>query len=136
MRKAEIRADDPMAEYMLKKQRKAQLASGVKLKPEYKGPAPKPNRFNVKCVPCPALPLFKSSRGPRVPSCSPIVSSIFALQAGLPLGRDRPRERLRGALVPAPAGDREPAAGGPAVQHVGAVTIGRTRPIEKNNQQK
>lgn len=39
------------AEYMLKKQRKAQAASGVKLKPEYKGPAPKPNRFNIKCAP-------------------------------------------------------------------------------------
>lgn len=35
---------------MMKKQRKAQAASGVKLKPEYKGPAPKPNRFNIKCV--------------------------------------------------------------------------------------
>jgi hypothetical protein len=35
---------------MMKKQRKAQLASGVKLKPEYKGPAPKPNRFNIRCV--------------------------------------------------------------------------------------
>lgn len=38
------------AEYMLNKQRKAQAASGVKLKPEYKGPAPKPNRFNIKYV--------------------------------------------------------------------------------------
>ena len=36
------------AAYMLKKQRQAQAASGVKLKPEYKGPAPKPNRFNIK----------------------------------------------------------------------------------------
>jgi len=33
---------------MMKKQRKAQLASGVKLKPEYKGPPARPNRFNLK----------------------------------------------------------------------------------------
>ncbi len=51
-RKAEIRTDDPMAEYMLKKQRQAQAQaaarSGKPLKPEYKGPAPRPNRFNVR----------------------------------------------------------------------------------------
>lgn len=38
----------PQAAYMLKKQRQAQAASGGKLKPEYKGPASKPNRFNIK----------------------------------------------------------------------------------------
>lgn len=51
-RKEEIRADDPMAAYMLQKQRDAlaqeATRSGKVLKPEYKGPPPKPNRFNVR----------------------------------------------------------------------------------------
>lgn len=51
-RKAEIRADDPMAAYMLKKQKEAYVEaaarSGKVLKPEYKGPAPRPNRFNIR----------------------------------------------------------------------------------------
>jgi len=51
-RKAEIRTDDPMAAYMMKKQREATVEaaarSGKVLKPEYKGPAPRPNRFNIR----------------------------------------------------------------------------------------
>lgn len=51
-RKAEIRADDPMAAYMMKKLREATVEaaarSGRVLKPEYKGPAPSPNRFNIR----------------------------------------------------------------------------------------
>ncbi|CAN0540447.1 unnamed protein product [Ectocarpus sp. 12 AP-2014] len=43
-RKAEIRADDPMAAYMAKKKAKERVKSGKPLKPEYKGPQPKPNR--------------------------------------------------------------------------------------------
>lgn len=33
---------------MMKKIRKEKAKSGIVEKPEYKGPAPKPNRFNVK----------------------------------------------------------------------------------------
>ena len=51
-RKAEIRADDPMAAFMMKKQREATVEaaarSGKVLKPEYKGPAPRPNRLNIR----------------------------------------------------------------------------------------
>lgn len=55
-RKAVIHADDPMAEYMMKKKRVAEqehraavaAATGKVLKPDYKGPPPKPNRFNVR----------------------------------------------------------------------------------------
>jgi len=46
MLKAKIHADDPMAQYMLKQKEKALAASGVKLKPKYKGSWP-PNRFNI-----------------------------------------------------------------------------------------
>ncbi|CAM9097344.1 unnamed protein product [Pylaiella littoralis] len=47
-RKAEIRADDPMAAYMAKKKVKERVKSGKPLKPEYKGPQPKPNRFGIR----------------------------------------------------------------------------------------
>ncbi|CAM9326201.1 unnamed protein product [Chrysoparadoxa australica] len=45
--KEEIRADDPMAAYMAKKQAKKVKKLGKPLKPVYKGPAPKPNRFRI-----------------------------------------------------------------------------------------
>lgn len=47
-----------------------------------------------------------------------------APQARVPLGRDRPRQRLRAALVPAAERDCEQARDGPAVEHVGAVSDG------------
>ncbi|CAM9426956.1 unnamed protein product [Ascophyllum nodosum] len=48
MRKAEIRPDDPMAAYVAKNKSKEKAKSGKPLKPEYKGPAPKPNRFGIR----------------------------------------------------------------------------------------
>ncbi|KAG5190742.1 hypothetical protein JKP88DRAFT_175374, partial [Tribonema minus] len=45
--KAQLRSDDPMAAYMAKKQAKTAAASGKPLKPVYKGPPPKPNRFGI-----------------------------------------------------------------------------------------
>ena len=51
MYREKIHADDPMAEYMLKKKQakkaKAAAASGKPLKPSYKGPPPPPNRFGI-----------------------------------------------------------------------------------------
>jgi pre-mRNA-splicing factor CWC26 len=55
MFKERIHADDPMAKYMLEKKDKkeaklakeAVAAGGAPLKPRYKGPAPRPNRFNL-----------------------------------------------------------------------------------------
>jgi pre-mRNA-splicing factor CWC26 len=49
----QIHADDPMAEYMMKKinEKKTKVAKELGLKPpkpEYKGPSPPPNRFNIK----------------------------------------------------------------------------------------
>ena len=46
MLRAKIHSDDPMAQYMMKQREKALAASGVKLKPKYKGSYP-PNRFNI-----------------------------------------------------------------------------------------
>ena len=47
-RKDEIRAEDPMAQYMMKKITKQARAAGVPEKPVYKGPPPRPNRFNLR----------------------------------------------------------------------------------------
>eukprot|EP00041_Stephanoeca_diplocostata_P006694 m.91530 g.91530 ORF g.91530 m.91530 type:complete len:173 (+) comp16494_c0_seq2:542-1060(+) len=44
--KEEIRADDPMAAYMLKQREKAIVASGRTVRPKYKGPWPS-NRYNI-----------------------------------------------------------------------------------------
>jgi len=48
----QIHADDPMAAYMVKKRDAAKAkrlaASGGGLKPVYKGPAPRPNRFGIR----------------------------------------------------------------------------------------
>ena len=47
----QIHADDPMAEYMFKKRdaekRKNAIKSGKPIKPVYKGPTPRPNRFGI-----------------------------------------------------------------------------------------
>jgi pre-mRNA-splicing factor CWC26 len=42
----EVRADDPMKEYILKQQEKQLKAAGVKVKPKYKGNWP-PNRYMI-----------------------------------------------------------------------------------------
>jgi pre-mRNA-splicing factor CWC26 len=48
-RKNEIRPDDPMAKYALARQSNTQQQQpkGVRSRPVYKGPPPKPNRFNI-----------------------------------------------------------------------------------------
>jgi len=47
-RMQEIRSDDPMAAYIMKKQAKQARAAGIPEKPVYKGPPPRPNRFNIR----------------------------------------------------------------------------------------
>lgn len=46
-RKMKILADDPMAAYMMKKVQAARAHLKPE-KPEYKGPPPRPNRFNIR----------------------------------------------------------------------------------------
>ena len=47
--KEEIRKDDPMAQYAIKKQASKRKAAGIEdTRPVYKGPPPKPNRFGIR----------------------------------------------------------------------------------------
>jgi pre-mRNA-splicing factor CWC26 len=46
--KDEIRKDDPMAKYAMKKQASKRKAAGLDDRPVYKGPPPKPNRFGIR----------------------------------------------------------------------------------------
>mmetsp|Transcript_26543 Transcript_26543/g.44315 ORF Transcript_26543/g.44315 Transcript_26543/m.44315 type:complete len:201 (-) Transcript_26543:120-722(-) len=48
IRKDVIREGDPMAAYAMKKKAKVRAASGKPVRPVYKGPAPKPNRFGIR----------------------------------------------------------------------------------------
>lgn len=43
----EIRAEDPMAAYMLQQREKAAVAAGIPQKPKYRGPPGPPNRFGI-----------------------------------------------------------------------------------------
>jgi pre-mRNA-splicing factor CWC26 len=47
IKKDVIRKGDPMAAYAVKKKAKVRAASGKPVRPMYKGPAPKPNRYGI-----------------------------------------------------------------------------------------